>query len=251
MKTFDQIVSGKLPKRSRRKSDPFVSMGLHEEARASGADSLAARLVEGLEARRAKTRRSVSRRAKKAAKKAPAKRKRAASRDEVKLSDKLSGGSVWLRLRDGKVVGAMGSDPDRFVGLTLAEAKHVARYGGAKKAAKKAPAKKAAKKAPAKKAAKKAPAKKAAKKAPAKKAAKKAPAKRGRKAAPMDAVLLRVEDAAAELHGTPKPTKARAATLRRQIKAAQASLAKRDYFSAAEARDAVNGAIEAGKRRRG
>jgi hypothetical protein len=245
-------------------------MGLRQEARASGADSLAARLVEGLEARRAKTRRSAAktRAATRSTETKPAtldrriKRKPAPEVPQaLRLRDKMSGGQIVLWVRNGMVVGAMGSDPQRYFddrkpgapkALTVAEAKHLARYGGLgkKTAAKKAPAKKApAKKAPAKKA----PAKKApAKKAPAKKApAKKAPAKRGRSPMPMDAVLLRVEDAAAELHASAKPTKARAATLRRLISAARTSLAKRDYFSAAEARDAVNGAIEAGKRRRG
>jgi len=48
----------------------------------------------------------------------------------VKLKDRYSGGHVWLTVRDGIVVGAMGSDPKRYVGTTLDQAKHVARYGG-------------------------------------------------------------------------------------------------------------------------
>ena len=48
----------------------------------------------------------------------------------VKLKDRYSGAHVWLTVRDGTVVGAMGSDPKRYVGMTLDRAKHVARYGG-------------------------------------------------------------------------------------------------------------------------
>ena len=50
--------------------------------------------------------------------------------ETVKLKDRYSGGSVWLTVRDGKVVGAMGSDPKRFIGLSIDQAKHHARYGG-------------------------------------------------------------------------------------------------------------------------
>jgi len=48
----------------------------------------------------------------------------------VKLKDRYSGGHVWLTVRDGSVVGAMGSDPKRYVGMSLDQAKHMARYGG-------------------------------------------------------------------------------------------------------------------------
>jgi hypothetical protein len=48
----------------------------------------------------------------------------------VKLKDRYSGGHVWLTVRDGAVVGAMGSDPKRYVGMSLDQAKHMARYGG-------------------------------------------------------------------------------------------------------------------------
>lgn len=46
------------------------------------------------------------------------------------LKDKHSGLSIFLTLRDGVVVGAMGCEPGRYIGLTEARAKHVARYGG-------------------------------------------------------------------------------------------------------------------------
>ena len=48
----------------------------------------------------------------------------------VKLKDRYSGGHVWLTVRDGAVVGVMGSDPKRYLGMPLDQAKHVARYGG-------------------------------------------------------------------------------------------------------------------------
>ncbi len=48
----------------------------------------------------------------------------------VKLKDRYSGGHVWLTVRDNVVVGVMGSDPKRYLGMTLDRAKHVARYGG-------------------------------------------------------------------------------------------------------------------------
>jgi hypothetical protein len=47
----------------------------------------------------------------------------------IKLKDR-NRGHVWLTVRDGIVVGAMGSEPKRYVGMTLEQAKHVARYGG-------------------------------------------------------------------------------------------------------------------------
>lgn len=40
-----------------------------------------------------------------------------------------SAGRITLTVRDGIVVGAFGSEPARFVGLTEARARHVARYG--------------------------------------------------------------------------------------------------------------------------
>ena len=48
----------------------------------------------------------------------------------IKLKDRYSSGHVWLTVRDGTVVGVMGSDPKRYLGMTLDRAKHVARYGG-------------------------------------------------------------------------------------------------------------------------
>ena len=48
----------------------------------------------------------------------------------VKLKDRYSGGHVWLTVRDGTVVGVMGSDPKRYLGMTLDQARHIARYGG-------------------------------------------------------------------------------------------------------------------------
>lgn len=47
----------------------------------------------------------------------------------TKLNDK-GHGQIWITVRDGVVVGAMGSDPQRYLGLTEARARHVARYGG-------------------------------------------------------------------------------------------------------------------------
>ena len=49
---------------------------------------------------------------------------------KLTLPDKHSGCKIFLRLRDGVVVGAMGSDPKRYIGLTEARARHLARYGG-------------------------------------------------------------------------------------------------------------------------
>jgi hypothetical protein len=48
----------------------------------------------------------------------------------VKLKDRYSGGHVWLTVRDGLVVGALGSDPKRYIGMPIDRARHVARYGG-------------------------------------------------------------------------------------------------------------------------
>lgn len=47
----------------------------------------------------------------------------------VKLKDR-DRGHIVLTVREGVVVGAMGSEPKRYVGMTLDRAKHVARYGG-------------------------------------------------------------------------------------------------------------------------
>lgn len=49
---------------------------------------------------------------------------------QIKLKDRYSGGHAWLTVRDGRVVGVMGADPKRYMGMTLAEARHHARYGG-------------------------------------------------------------------------------------------------------------------------
>lgn len=48
----------------------------------------------------------------------------------LKLKDRYSGSHVWLTVRDGTVVGVMGSDPKRYLGMSVDRAKHVARYGG-------------------------------------------------------------------------------------------------------------------------
>jgi len=50
--------------------------------------------------------------------------------ETIKLKDRYSGGHVWLAIRDGRVVGVTGADPSRYMGRTLEEAKHHARYGG-------------------------------------------------------------------------------------------------------------------------
>ncbi len=49
--------------------------------------------------------------------------------DQLVLKDR-GRGRVWLTIRDGIVVGAMGSEPKRYMGLTILEARHLARYGG-------------------------------------------------------------------------------------------------------------------------
>ena len=54
----------------------------------------------------------------------------ATSTVKLKLKDRYSGAHVWLTVRDGTVVGVMGSDPKRYLGMPLDQAKHVARYGG-------------------------------------------------------------------------------------------------------------------------
>jgi len=51
---------------------------------------------------------------------------------KVRLKDRYSGGHVWLTLRDGRVVGVMGSDPSRYMGMPIEEARHHARYGGSR-----------------------------------------------------------------------------------------------------------------------
>lgn len=51
----------------------------------------------------------------------------------IVLKDK-GRGRVWLTMRDGIVVGAMGSEPKRYMGLTLELARHLARYGSFKRA---------------------------------------------------------------------------------------------------------------------
>ena len=63
---------------------------------------------------------------------AHATRKRSAdpATSTVKLKDRYSGGHVWLTVRDGTVVGVMGSDPKRYLGMAFDRAKRVARYGG-------------------------------------------------------------------------------------------------------------------------
>lgn len=48
---------------------------------------------------------------------------------KLKLKDRCRG-HIWLMLRDGIVVGAMGSEPARFIGKTESAARHLARYGG-------------------------------------------------------------------------------------------------------------------------
>ena len=50
--------------------------------------------------------------------------------ETVKLKDRYSGGNVWLTIRDGKVLVPWGSDPNRYYGMTIEQAKHHARYGG-------------------------------------------------------------------------------------------------------------------------
>lgn len=42
-------------------------------------------------------------------------------------------GHISLTLCDGVVVGAMGSEPQRFIGLTETQARHLARYGSIRK----------------------------------------------------------------------------------------------------------------------
>lgn len=49
---------------------------------------------------------------------------------QVQLKDRYSGNTVGLNFRDGRVVGALGCEPSRYMGMSLDEAKHYARYGG-------------------------------------------------------------------------------------------------------------------------
>lgn len=49
---------------------------------------------------------------------------------DIRIPDK-SRGEVVIRLRDGVVVCATGSEPERYIGLTLDGAKHLARFGAA------------------------------------------------------------------------------------------------------------------------
>lgn len=46
----------------------------------------------------------------------------------LRLRDRVSGNFIYLTLRDGVVVGAMGADPSRYVGLTEQQARHKARF---------------------------------------------------------------------------------------------------------------------------
>ena len=55
----------------------------------------------------------------------------AGAKTELTLRDKASGQRIFLTMRDGAVVGAMGSDPQRYIGLTEAAARHKARYARA------------------------------------------------------------------------------------------------------------------------
>lgn len=47
---------------------------------------------------------------------------------KISLRDRASSQKIYLTIRDGIVVGAMGSDPKRYLGLTEAAARHKARY---------------------------------------------------------------------------------------------------------------------------
>lgn len=55
----------------------------------------------------------------------------------LKLRDK-GRGFILLTLRDGVVIGAMGSEPIRFVGKSERDARHIARYGAISDRAKRA-----------------------------------------------------------------------------------------------------------------
>lgn len=45
------------------------------------------------------------------------------------LVDTYSGNRVYLQIRDGRVVGAVGCEPSRYLGLAIERARLVARYG--------------------------------------------------------------------------------------------------------------------------
>lgn len=53
----------------------------------------------------------------------------AGGREVLQLADKYSGNIVTLWLTGRKVVGAMGCEPKRYMGLTEAEARQLARTG--------------------------------------------------------------------------------------------------------------------------
>jgi hypothetical protein len=52
--------------------------------------------------------------------------------ESLVLRDRYSGGKIYLTVRNGVVVGAMGSDPARYVGMPIATARYYARHGGRK-----------------------------------------------------------------------------------------------------------------------
>lgn len=81
-------------------------------------------------AKKTKTKKTKKKTTPKKARKARARSARSSGTREVTLRDR-SRGSVWLKIRDGRVVGAMGSEPARYMGLSLGEARRLARYGGA------------------------------------------------------------------------------------------------------------------------
>ncbi len=49
---------------------------------------------------------------------------------DIQLKDRYSGSPVTLTVREGRVVGAMGTEPKRYMGMTVDEARHYARHGG-------------------------------------------------------------------------------------------------------------------------
>ena len=51
------------------------------------------------------------------------------AKEDLILKDR-GRGRIWLVIRNGIVTGAMGSEPERYVGLTIDQARHLARYGG-------------------------------------------------------------------------------------------------------------------------
>lgn len=52
--------------------------------------------------------------------------------ERVTLHDRMSGGRVWLTVRDGVVTGAMGCEPARYVGQPIERARRIARHDGAR-----------------------------------------------------------------------------------------------------------------------